>query len=934
MRAAKLSTRLLLVASIALLPLAIVCGVALRELLKEQREQTRTATLGVARALATAVDSELRLTVAALQALALTDPLGDTEESGLMDALLLAKALRASHPEWRGVLLSTPTGQILFSTEGPTAPLREQLIEPGSLFEAVRTGAPTIGPLMSGPSGNLAFAVRVPIVRDGVVRSVLNAIVRPEAMAAVLQRQRVPDGWTVSIFDSNARRVARSVGDGQFVGRPPSESLRNMLAVMGDRKDYIGQTDNIDGTPLQSAVARLDFAPWFVALGAPRAFADNAMYRTLSAYGGGLLVSLLVGVLAAWWISRSVTQPMRRLALSAEAMGRGQAQPIDASGIVEVDAVGNALAGAVAQRLRNEAERDSLLTAERNARAAAQAAQLRLERLLSVSAALSRSLEEESTLKAIGDVIVPGVADLCRIDLLDENDVLQRKLTHHVDPARGKAIAEFVGSHASSVDAPGSFPWAIATGKTFFQNLDDEHMPDALAPTVREFVDMLGVTAGCVVPLIARGRTIGAMAILQDQSQRRFSPEDAVLIAEVAQRAALARDNVRLLARARHAQAQAEVANQTKDEFLAMLGHELRNPLAPISLALTLIARRDPGAFPRERQIIERQVKHLSMLVNDLLDISRIVSGKIALDPQQVDMRDIVAKAIELTLPAYQARAALPQVTLPAKAVPVHGDPLRLAQIVGNLLNNAAKFSEPDSRVEAVLRIDRSDAVLEVRDAGIGISADLLPRVFERFVQGAQPLHRAKGGLGLGMAIARSLTTLHGGSIDAFSEGTDQGSIFTVRLPLVQAAAPAQPVAVADLQATRLLKVLIVDDNRDALDALAECLVLEGHEVVTAGTAEDALALLETQDAKDPEAGIFDIGLPGMSGYALAERMRGAPRHRHMVLFALTGYGQAADRDQALAAGFDAHFSKPVDLQQMQAELQAAFVRRKAATSA
>ncbi len=932
MRVAKLSTRLLLVASIALLPLAIVCGIALHELLKEQREQTRISTLGVARALATAVDSELRQTVAALQALALTDPLGETEERGLMDALLLAKSLRASHPEWRGVLLSTTTGQIIFSTEGPTVPLREQVIEPRSLTEAVRTAAPAIGPLSSGPSGALAFAVRVPVVRDGAVRYVLNAVVRPEAMAAVLQRQRVPDGWTVSIFDSNARRVARSVGDGQFVGLPPSESLRDLLAAMGDRKEYIGQSDNIDGTPLQSAVARLDFAPWFVALGAPRAFADNAMWRTLSAYGGGLLVSLLVGVLAAWWISRSVTEPMRRLALSAEGMGRGESVPIEASGIAEVDAVGNAVAGAVAQRHRNEAERDGLLAAERNARAAAQAAQLRLERLLSVSAVLSRSLEEDSTLQAIADVIVPDVADLCRIDLLDENDVLQRKLTHHADPARGAAIAEFVSTHASSVDAPGSFPWAIATGKTFFQNLEDTNVPEGLAPTVREFVDMLGITAGCVVPLVARGRTIGAMAILQDQSKRRFSPEDAVLIAELAQRSALALDNVRLLARARHAQAHAEVANQTKDEFLAMLGHELRNPLAPISLALTLIARRDPGAFPRERQIIERQVKHLSMLVNDLLDISRIVSGKIALEPQQVDLRDIVAKAVELTLPAFQTRALLPQLSLPAEAVPARGDPLRLAQIIGNLLNNAAKFSEPNTRVDVVLRVDRGDAVLEVHDAGIGISADLLPRVFERFVQGAQQLHRAKGGLGLGLAIARSLAALHGGSIDAFSEGLGQGSIFTVRLPLVQAAAPPYPAPVSAAPTShRLLKVLIVDDNRDALDALAECLVLEGHDVLTAGSAEEALTLLQTQD---PEAGIFDIGLPGMTGYELAREMRGTPRHRHMVLFALTGYGQASDREQALAAGFDAHFSKPVDLQLMQAQLQRAFQRPEATSSA
>jgi signal transduction histidine kinase len=284
--------------------------------------------------------------------------------------------------------------------------------------------------------------------------------------------------------------------------------------------------------------------------------------------------------------------------------------------------------------------------AERDARTAAQGAQLRLERLVSASAALSGSLEEESTLHAIAEVIVPEVADLCRIDLLDANDVLQRKLTHHADPARSAEIARMVSTRSAPSDAPGSFPWAMATGRTFLAQPGRARPASRrLDPQLREFVQALGITAGCVVPLVARGRTIGAMAILQDRSKRRFRPEDGALIGELAQRAALALDNVRLLAQARSAQAQAEVASKAKDEFLAMLGHELRNPLAPISLALTLIERRDPRAFPRERQIIERQVKHLSRLVDDLLDISRVVSGKIVLRPERVDLRDTVAKA-------------------------------------------------------------------------------------------------------------------------------------------------------------------------------------------------------------------------------------------------------------------------------------------------
>lgn len=917
-RTPTLSARLLLVASAALLPLAVVCGFALHGLLQGQRQQTQTSTLGVARALATAVDSELRLTVAALQALALTEPLGAPESSGLVDALLLSKALRASHPEWRGVLLVAPNGKVIFSTEGAVTGTGENVVEAASLAQVVHNGQPAVGPLTPGPRGNPAFAVRVPVVRNGEVRYVLTAIVRPEAIHAVLMRQRVPEGWAASVFDSNDLRVARSREDARFRGQAPSDSLKALLGSRRDRQEFVGSTRNVDGAHVQTAVSRLDFAPWTVALGAPTAVAEDAMRRTLIAYGSGLLFSLLLGALAAWWMSRAITRPMARLRQNADALGLGQPVSDVRSGIAEVDAVGNALTSAATQRQRHEVERERLLGAERDARTSAQGAQRRLERLVSASAALSRSLEEDSTLHAIAEVIVPEVADLCRIDLLDEHDVLQRKLTHHADPVRGAQIAAMVGTREAPADVPGFFPWAIATGQTFLHNLDEPGLLDNAHPQLRDFVQGLGITAGCVVPLVARGRTIGAMAILQDRSKRRFGPEDGALIGELAQRAALALDNVRLLARARQAQAQAEVASKAKDEFLAMLGHELRNPLAPISLALTLIERRDPAAFPRERQIIERQVKHLSRLVDDLLDISRIVSGKIVLRPEHVDLRDTVAKALELTLPALQARGQMPHVLLPDAPVSVQGDPLRLAQIVGNLLNNAAKFTQPDERIDIALRTHDGQAELTVADAGIGIAPALLSQVFERFVQGEQQLQRAAGGLGLGLAIAHSLTRLHGGTIEAYSAGPGQGSTFTVRLPLARAEA-ALPLLTASASAdTRpRLRLLLVDDNRDALVVLADWFTLEGHEVSTADSAERALELLQTQSAPF-DAGIFDVGLPGMSGHDLARRLRADARWQGMVLLALTGYGQESDRDKARSAGFDAHFAKPPDLQRIQ----------------
>ncbi|QSI33291.1 response regulator [Variovorax sp. RKNM96] len=929
MRAPNLSARLLLVASAALLPLAVVCGFALDGLLKAQRDQIQTTTLGVARALATAVDGELRLTVAALEALALTEPLGASEETGLVDAMLLAKALRASHADWRGVLLLAPDGKVLFSTEGAVTGSGAQAMEPESLAAVVRTQKPVVGLMVKGPNGNLAFPVRVPVVRDGAVRYVLTAVVRPEAIADVLARQSIPEGWSVSIFDAGNFRVARSREDERFRGMPPSESLLQMLRSMQHRHEDVGVSRNVDGIWMQTAVAKLEFSAWTAALGAPRAVADDALQRTVIVYGFGLLVSLLVGGLASWWMSRSITRPIARLQQSADALGLGRPVTAQASGIREVDAVATALVSSADHRAQHELEREALLAAERKALTTAQAAQERLERLAGASAVLSRSLEEASTLEAIAAIIVPAVGDLCRIDLFNEDGVLERKLTHHFDPARSAQIASMVSTRTASPDAQGSFPWAIATGRTFLRNLDEPNAIQDLDPQLREFAQAFGITAGCVVPLVARGRTIGAMAVLQDESRRRLTPADGALIGELAQRAALALDNVRLLAEARNAQNRAEVASRTKDEFLAMLGHELRNPLAPISLALSLIERKDDKAFPRERQIIERQVRHLSRLVDDLLDISRIVSGKIVLRPEPLDLRDIVAKAIELTLPALQTKAEMPSISLPAEPVPVTGDPLRLAQIVCNLLNNAAKFTSPAQRIALALRTTAAEAELVVADEGVGIPPALLPHVFDRFVQAEQQLQRAGGGLGLGLAIARSLTELHGGSIEASSAGPDQGSTFTVRLPLSTASARVVAAAPAHEPFARTLRLLLVDDNADALESLAEWFVLEGHQVLTAGNAEDALALLERESV---DGGIFDLGLPGMSGYDLARRVRADARLSKIALLALSGYGQESDRNKALEAGFDGHFAKPADLSKLLGTLQQFLEPDRAAT--
>jgi len=497
--------------------------------------------------------------------------------------------------------------------------------------------------------------------------------------------------------------------------------------------------------------------------------------------------------------------------------------------------------------------------------------------------------------------------------------VLQRKLTHHLDPARAAAMHGFVSRGIAQSETVGSFAWAIATGRTYCADLAWKDVDESRDPTFRAFLRDFHIGAVCVVPLVARGRTIGAIGALQAESGRRFSAEDGALVGELAQRAALALDNVRLFGESRDALHDAEVANRAKDEFLAMLGHELRNPLAPIVTSLEVMSRRDGAGDARERRIIERQVAHLSRMVDDLLDVSRIASGKIELRRERVDLRDVVARALELTEPALHGRRRPLEVTGTPTPVWVSGDPVRLTQVICNLVTNAVKFSASDQRIAIVLARHGDTASLSVENEGVGIPPELAPRIFERFVQGEQPLQRASGGLGLGLAIAKNLVELHGGTIAVESAGAGSGARFTVTLPIVESAVEPAPSSVTAIAAPAgPARLLVVDDNDDAAQSLALALRLEGHEVETAADGEAALRLL---DRFVPEAAILDIGLPTMNGYELAAALRADPRTRDIVLIALTGYGRGPDRRRALDAGFNEHLVKPVEFDKLLARL-------------
>jgi PAS domain S-box-containing protein len=403
------------------------------------------------------------------------------------------------------------------------------------------------------------------------------------------------------------------------------------------------------------------------------------------------------------------------------------------------------------------------------------------------------------------------------------------------------------------------------------------------------------------------GTIIGASKIARDITQRKRM--EAALREEIAIR--------------ERAEAALREADRRKDEFLALLAHELRNPLAPIRYALAgnKKAGRTPEQRKRAEDIIERQVTHMSRLLDDLLDISRITRGTLELKKNPTELTLAVGTAIETARPILDAKNHTLSLDLPTTAVRLEADPVRLAQAFSNLLINAAKYTDPGGHIQLRAAQDGHEVVVTIRDNGIGISADMMPRLFTLFSQAQTALGRAEGGLGIGLSLVRGVVTLHGGSIEARSDGPGTGSEFIVRLPI------GTPLAeVTDIEATAEnlvpgagLKILVVDDNRDAADACASLLELSGHHVQTAYTGRHALELAETFR---PHAVLMDIGLPDFSGYELATKIRAAPWGRGVLLIAVTGWGQEEDRRRALEAGCDHHLTKPIAPETVESLLQ------------
>jgi signal transduction histidine kinase/CheY-like chemotaxis protein len=883
MRITSLRRRLFLVGAAGLLPLAVASGFALLALVEHQKQRAAQSGIEITRALSIAVDGELQRTIAALQALA-ADPRvasGDVRRH----RELLERAV-AARPDWSEAILHDARGRVVMNTSVPPGAPLPPTVESASLDQILRTSEPVIGTLRRGDKGTYRFPVRVPVFERRKLRYVLTAVVDPSAFVELLDRQRLPNDWVASIFDAAESRVARSRRHEEFLGQEASPSLKELMRRGAREGANVGHA--LEGDRIYTAYTRSTVTGWTVALGFPPAVVEGAAVRSLTVYGGGILLSIALGIVAAVLVGRRIVGPMSALRTAAAALGRRERPELPATDIHEIREVGDALAAAGDERDRAEAEREELLAREREARAAAEAlaAGARTINTLDLDAALHNIIESACAL------LKAHVATVFRLDPESGGLVLM---------VGGGPRGTTLSRDALLPHGTGLVGLAVSSRQPVVTAdlLDDPRL--VYPPDVRERIEGGRHRVGLAVPLMVHGRITGALFI-GALPGRVFSAGDVRLASTFADQAASAIANAELFR-------ETQRVNRAKDEFLAMLGHELRNPLNAIGSAASLLGldNRKAETAERARVVINRQVQHLARLVDDLLDVSRVTSGKVLLVREPTDLAELAAG----TIANWRAsgRFARHRVSLEASSVWVDADPTRLDQVLGNLLANALKYTPGDGAIAVRVRAEVDSALLEVEDTGAGIPPELLGKVFDLFVQGERTLDRSQGGLGIGLTLTRALVQMHGGTIDAHSAGAGRGAIFTIRLP--QIPAPARPVAsaatAAAVQGPR--RILIIEDNGDARDMLRAQLERAGHEV---HAAADGPAGVEAAAAARPEIVLIDVGLPGFDGFEVARRIRAAAWGKSMRLVALTGYGQADDRRQALEAGCDLHLTKPV----------------------
>jgi PAS domain S-box-containing protein len=825
--------------------LPVILAAALGALLLAQREQSTFERGARARTLAvsTAVDAELKSSITTLQALATSRALASDDLRAFH-----AEALRVlpSQPDWSSISVAAPSGEQLINVLGPFGSDLPPIVERQSFERVLQTGEPAVGGLIQSVSpSQLDFPVRVPVKREGVVRYVLSAIVKPESIYELLQAQQLPSDWVGVVVDRNRRFVARTLSNAERLGQPASKDLQ--LAIANSAQGWlIGYTT--EGVRVYTAHETSPLSGWTVAIGIPGGIVESAPRQTMLLIVAGALLAGLLAFVLAQFRSQKIVAPIAALAGAANALARGETSKIPpVTSVREVTELGHAFAEA--------------------------------------GSAVQARVQTQRQLAAVTDnatvaLFMTDAHQSCTF----MNPAAERMTGYSFDEARGRPLHDLVHrtAHGQALHSLAECPLARLfahdarrQGEDSFVHRDGRAYEVAYASS----------------PLRADSVRIGTIVEVRDITN--------VKAIEAERRA--------LLERTQRARTEAEASNRAKDEFLAMLGHELRNPLSAISNASHLLDRAGSEHAEMARAVIKRQSVHLARLVDDLLDAGRVATGKIVVAQVPVDFAAVIRRTLA-TLSAA-GRTGQHRITVQLASLWVLGDETRLEQVVTNLLTNALRYTPADGSIAVNLEADDGNAVLKVADDGVGIASEMLPKIFDLFVQGDRSIERAQGGLGIGLTLVKRLVELHGGTTVAVSDGVGRGSTFTIRLPAISPPA-ARALASTVASGGRSRRVLIVEDNADSRAMLRATLELAGHVVIDRA---DGVSGLDAALTQTPEVALIDVGLPGLSGYELARRVRSTLPGQPMMLIALTGYGQPEDRARALEAGFDAHVVKPVD---------------------
>jgi signal transduction histidine kinase len=868
----RLRSHLVALVLAALVPVLGFAALVIRDNSRLQLAVTERGMRETAHAVARTVDKEVETAITALEALAESQSL-DTADLPRFHAL----CHRVVHTQgWRSILLFDPDGRGLLHTADPLGTRLPPAGRPDAFTRARDERRATVSNLFDGVRNRQIVAVYVPVVRDGVVRFVLSAGLPAARFSAVLRALQLGPGSIAALRDRDDVIVARTQSEAQMVGQRPPTPARGREGWTRSRLE--------EGIDVYVAYATAPLSGWRVVLTIPVEVVHGPLRRALwQLLAGAALAAALAAVLT-FVFGRRIAGAVGSLVRIARAVERGDPAAPLRTGVTEVNVLAEQLRAA-ADRAR--AREQEVAVRERQARAIAE-----------VAHALNASPDLDTVLRTAMDAGRALVqADSARVALVDES---ARLVVRYSTDALTTMPPGFVIEPGHGI---GGLAWN--TGRPVRTDdfaVDPRFRANRDVPLVRAD----GVVSCMAVPITA-GRVVAGVIYVNNFTRRPFTATDEAALVTLADHAAVAVEKARLLAGEHTARAEAEAASRGKDELLAMLGHELRNPLAAIAHAAHVLDA--PGlseeSARRARQIIARQNTHLARLVDDLVDVARVTSGKIVLTRRPLELAEAVRRGVA-TL-AASGRTEHHRVTLDLEPVWASVDETRLEQVVTNLVGNALRFTPPGGTIDIALRAVDGEAVLRVRDSGVGIPAEMLPRVFDSFVQGPRRPGGGPGGLGLGLTLVRRITELHGGTVEATSEGADCGSTFTVRLPTVAAPTPASPPA-APAGNGRRRRIVIVEDNADAREMLHFALELSGHEV---HEAHDGPSGLATILRLRPDVALVDVGLPELDGYEIARQVR-KTAGTTIRLIALTGYGQPDDRRHALEAGFDAHLVKPV----------------------